>query len=611
MAIETSSDDCHVIFAAAEIAEQNVTNENSAKSCGTKGGNNLYVDKIIGINGQITDVKKEKEKKEKEKKEKKEKKKEKENEKEKMNSDKMQVLWMPAQFGKTAEVQNMIRNNQKKKTGIDIMICSNNKLLVSQTGTRMTNALYPSEVSDLSDTDSETSSASDETSDDRIEEKVFKWMSGKTSNISVGELADRIKEDEVEFVVCCANKTRIRYLYQLVTNLNSSKKFKKEINIWIDEADATFNLWSKPEFNFSTFKRVKDITLVSATYSKVLDGFKKVRVIPLTPESTLRPSYLSLLDCNRVTFDGTIYSLLDTYPEISQPGARFFVPGGVKCDSHDVILDILVKRNFSVMILNGKRKMIVCPDGTIILICLQNNEDIDELSKLLPQLYERHNLAQWPFAVTGNLCLGRGITFQSEDFAFDFGLIPEINDADTAYQLTARMLGNIKQYPHFKVPTVFMTKNLETACLKKEKEALNIGNLVHEKGLLTVGHADLDYIHHQDEEKYELAKEGINTDVRFSQVFENYDLAKTWSKNVLSKTAAIMHLCDENGGEGDSHFHYRYCRQICSLEETKKSKDLSWGLSGNSGRIMPVLDGSAIGWMVVYKKHFVKTTVKQ
>jgi hypothetical protein len=173
------------------------------------------------------------------------------------------------------------------------------------------------------------------------------------------------------------------------------------------------------------------------------------------------------------------------------------------------------------------------------------------------------------------------------------------------------MLGNIKQYPHFKVPTVFMTKNLETACLKKEKEALNIGNLVHEKRLLTAGHAELDYIHDQDEEKYELAKEGINTDVRFSQVFENSDLAKTWSKNALTKTAAIMNLCGENGGEGDSHFHYRYCRQICSLEETKKSKDLSWGQSGNSGRIMPVLEGSAIGWIVIYKPDFVKTTVKQ
>lgn len=421
--------------------------------------------------------------------------------------DKIRALWMPAQFGKTAKVQDMIRENHSTENCINILICSNIKLLVSQTTSRMSNDLFLPNQSDTSDTDSEISSASDERSDDRIDGDVFAWMSGKKSNISVRELADRIKEDEVTMVVCCAHKTRIRYLHELVENLNSSKNFKKVINIWIDEADATVNLWSLPEFDFTTFKRVSDLTLVSATYSSIIKLYGQIQVIPLTAESTLRPSYLSFLESNRVTFDGTFDTLLSTYPEICQPGIRFFSPGDINRATHDDILTKLISKGFAVMILNGKRKEIVCPNGTIIEIKLEINDDItDEISKALPMLFEKHNLAQWPFAVTGHLCLGRGITFQSENFIFDYGLIPKINDADTAYQLTARMLGNIRNAPIFKTPTVFMSKIQETACLKKEEEATCIGNLVHEKGWKYVGSDEIDYIHHRNDTLYIEAK---------------------------------------------------------------------------------------------------------
>lgn len=414
---------------------------------------------------------------------------------------KMTCLWKPAQSGKTRTIMEMIRANEEVATHLNVVICSNIRLLVSQTAARMTRELYTG-----SDADSEVSDA--ESADDRIEGDVFSWMSGTTrTNISVRELADRIKEEEVNMVVCCSHKARFRYLMELLANLEKSKHFNRPISVWIDEADVSVKTWSAPEYDFTRFDKVARLCLVSATFNSVVKTYGRIKVLGF--ESTFPDCYLPLEECNVVEHKGVadvvanLATVLEQRPELCAPGVRLFAPGMLEVATHDGIAEYLKAKGFAVMVLNGQRKCIVCPDGTIIPLALRMDPSTpDEIGKVLPGLYATHGLARWPFAVTGQMCLGRGITFQSSEFLFDYGVLPNLGDPATAYQCVARLLGNVKHLEGFRAPTVFMDKEMVTMTRVQEKLASNVAKLVLEKGWADVGPEELEFVLHGDEERY-------------------------------------------------------------------------------------------------------------
>jgi len=149
------------------------------------------------------------------------------------NNTKVECLWLPGQSGKTRKIKESIEKTSfnirdlKEIYGIEehfnIIICSNNKSLVDQTNVRMTEELYKDE--DIG---------------------VFSWRSvnGKMEdkncgNIEVKSLCYNIIEDELNMLLCCANPTRIKYLFNLLETLEKSKNFNTKIDIWIDEADSS------------------------------------------------------------------------------------------------------------------------------------------------------------------------------------------------------------------------------------------------------------------------------------------------------------------------------------------------------------------------------------
>jgi hypothetical protein len=151
---------------------------------------------------------------------------------------------------------------------INIIISANNKLLVEQTTQRM--------VKDLgtdSDTDNEESNAI-------IQGDVFSWTSGtKESNLTPRELYSEIIDEKIEMIVLCAHAQRFKYLLEALTRLNESRHFAKRVNIWIDEADQSINLWSKYE-RIMDMRIINQITLVSATFDSVMKKYKSLNVLP-------------------------------------------------------------------------------------------------------------------------------------------------------------------------------------------------------------------------------------------------------------------------------------------------------------------------------------------
>lgn len=396
----------------------------------------------------------------------------------------VKCLWKPAQSGKTRTMQELIRADDGVKNHLNILICSNNRLLVAQTNARMTNDLYDDARSESSSVDE------DVPSDDRVIGGVYSWMSGtKKTNISVEALAWKICNEEVSMIVCCAHKVRFRMLKDLLTKLKSSPFFKKQVNVWIDEADVSVEKWSG-EFDFSSM--VREVTLVSATFDSVFEYYDRIRVMPF-PDT--HPScYVGIKDCDLKPFDVDVRgaaaymdAVLKAYPEMLKSGTKLFIPGDIERSTHDAIAKYLTARGVIVLVLNGTEKAFRFPDGRTLNIELSMDEDSpDELSEVLATKYIEYNMKSCAFAVTGQLCLGRGITFQSRSFTFDYAIIPTIRDAAAAYQCVARVLGNIRTFSPW-TPTVYMGTALLDRVKRQERIAINLAKLVHEKEWRDVG----------------------------------------------------------------------------------------------------------------------------
>lgn len=407
---------------------------------------------------------------------------------------KVDCIWLPGQSGKTRNVMERIKTleawaaAESEEGYLNIIISANNRSLVDQTEVRMNKELFADEE--------------DEEADSKIEGSCFKWRSGlKNNNVSVGDLTFRILEGDVTMVVCCAHSKRLTYLYQLIANLERSKLFKKGINIWIDEADASINLWSKTVLDVTPLSKVKKVTLVSATYDSILKRYGKIRVLPCL--ETMLPIYHRVQDSiivkKDIAADGApsyLANIITRYEKfLCKPGVRLFAPGDVERVSHEAIADYLKLKGFAVVIINGVRKEVILPDGSdpipLAPYLKADEGDPEEIGRIIANIYNDSELYRYPFAITGHLCLGRGITFQNKDFLFTHGILFTIADKANAYQTACRLAGNIKGFADYKKPLIFTTSKMFSVISEKEETAINIARHVSENELT---HVDMEMI---------------------------------------------------------------------------------------------------------------------
>ena len=85
--------------------------------------------------------------------------------------------------------------------------------------------------------------------------------------------------------------------------------------------------------------------------------------------------------------------------------------------SHEKIKEICLEKGFAVFVVNGDGIMLTLPD----LSFFKENKD-DELNKKLLKMCDEHDLHNYPLALTGNICVGRGISIMCEDFMIDFAI---------------------------------------------------------------------------------------------------------------------------------------------------------------------------------------------
>jgi len=411
---------------------------------------------------------------------------------------KCKSLYLPAQSGKTRKMEELIKEYKLGElfdpVDINIIISANNRLLVEQTKTRM--------KKDLGTSTSTKSKEEGGASDACIKGAIFSWTSGtKKSNISSEALTLEIMNETIEMVVICAHAKRMEYLSKTFELLSKQRHFTKKINIWIDEADFSINLWSKYQ-KVIEFPFINQVTLVSATFDAVVAKYKELRVLPYL--ETHPDCYVGLRQASRKETNFAASSAIDyvthiisTNETLSKPGMRAFIPGANSTASHDAIAEFLHKeRGFVVIIINGQRKEILVPgkDEPIDLkdyLTVQENEIPQEFNTLLAKLYKDNNWSRFPLAITGYMCVQRGVTFQCgsvkgvhDGFLFDYGIIPpNIKCAAEAYQTMARLFGNIGNIPEYKPVEIYTNERSFMRVEKQEETARNLARMVAEQSL--------------------------------------------------------------------------------------------------------------------------------
>ena len=405
---------------------------------------------------------------------------------------KCKCLWLPCQSGKTRKMQELIQTYKKigelfEPVDINILISANNIVLVDQTKTRMTKDL--------------ATESKEGANDACIQGNVFSWTSGtKESNISPEALTLELMNETIEMVVMCAHAVRLRYLLQTLEHLSKQRYFTKKINIWIDEADHSINLWSKYE-DILAMRCINQVTLVSATFDSVLSKYKALYILPYF--KTHPDCYRGLKSAIRhednfatdFAPEYVKHVIKTNVAHLTKPGMRAFIPGSVGKVTHDAIAEFLHKEHgFVVLVLNGDRKEILVPgQDSIDMECyftFENGQVPKEFNSQLAKLYKENNWSRFPLAVVGFLCIGRGITFQCgpeegvhDGFLFDYGIIPPIKSAAEAYQTMARLFGNVGDIPQYKKVEIYANAATFSRVEKKEDIAMNIARMAAEQGL--------------------------------------------------------------------------------------------------------------------------------
>ena len=374
----------------------------------------------------------------------------------------MVLICKPEQSGKTFIMIEQINHHSilppSAKPVVNFVFCDNNLLLTLQTSRRF---------KDVRVSDSDTN---------YLEFSSHKRTDYKSSVAVYGGICMR----KIYNVLCCTNGKRVPDIAELVTSL--SEKFT--IKIWLDEADKYHN------YVESTFKplveQYPEVSLycITATPGNLFMKFGEFNVFPI--QDTTREDYhgwkentldFFTLKCGTVDFaEHVLKHVLNQ--DLILPDTRWFIPADSKKSSHHEMAEMCSKYGFATIIVNGDGIRCILPNRRTKLL-----KKDKELNQLLVDIYKDKdlNLVNYPVAVTGYLCVGRGISIMSEDFMFDYGILSATHNPHEASQNAGRLKGNIKSFQNYKAPYVFTTPEFDKIATEWEAKSRSLAKIAYAK----------------------------------------------------------------------------------------------------------------------------------
>ena len=289
-------------------------------------------------------------------------------------------------------------------------------------------------------------------------------------------------------------------------------------------------------------------------------------------------------------------SLYDAPSEI-MANTRWFIPGGTRKKSHRAIKDACVKRGFAVFVVNGDGIGLTLPCGTEVPI--EKKDDL--LNSKIKKMYAAHNLHEHPVAITGNICVGRGISISDPEFIFTHGILSEFKSGAEASQLAGRLKGNMKDWAGFQPPTVFTTALFDETVSKHEEQSRRLGELAFEKADSDSDTAEVTIEEFDDigsssgsprpKRKKKQQRQVITAEDKCHQIFSSQEEASSfislkWGKKVYKRSdVAPETLQTEEGNNPTAEYIINRW----------------WGMGGkNPYRMIPTIENT---WCVYWKKE--------
>jgi hypothetical protein len=380
-----------------------------------------------------------------------------------------QLICKPEQSGKTfIMIQFIIKGLTEPmddKEIVNFVLCDNNLLLTKQTSMRIDN--------DLKEYYCEGTTT------------YIEFSSHKRSDYNhTSKVFEAIVSGAIRNIICCTNGTRMNDINELINKINrcgfTSGKF--HFRIWLDEADKFINYIDNTLCPITKEHSNVNVHLITATPKPLFLKFKYMNVLPI--QNTTSELYhgwkdndIHIIDkeCDILTF--IVHILNIVAPEEINPGTKWLIPGLNSKKSHKEIKKICINKGMAVIIINSDGITITIPET---LEVFKYDKD-DEFNHTMIKLYEYHHLERFPLAITGNICIGRGITIMSDDFMLDYAILSNSSDQCQASQLAGRVKGNIKGFTNYKPIKVFTTNEFDNIAFDFEQKSRNLAKLAFEK----------------------------------------------------------------------------------------------------------------------------------
>ena len=374
------------------------------------------------------------------------------------------LICKPEQSGKTfVMIQQIIRDISepiKGKKFINIILCDNNLLLTKQTGDRVKN-----DLSDYS-VDGEL----------WLELSSSKRTAYHTADSVVGALVTK----SVKNVLCCANGIRVDDIYTIIDGLGGVRDASGDeffFKVWLDEADK-FTTFIDQTFRGLLSRQNVQLYCITATPKELFTKYNSMNVLPI--ENTTTEQYhgwsdnkITLIDESIPCGSAFVKHVLDTHQDLIVSGTKWFIPASHTKKSHNEVKEICVEMGFAVLVVNGEGLSLTIP-YTKELIKYKKDE---ELNVKIAEMYRKHSLNSFPFAITGNVCISRGISIMSENFMLDYGILSICSNQQEASQNSGRLKGNIKGWSSYKPPVVFTTERFNSVAEEWETKSRGLAEL--------------------------------------------------------------------------------------------------------------------------------------
>ncbi len=381
----------------------------------------------------------------------------------------VQLICKPEQSGKTfLMIQHIIREIGcpiEGKTMINIILCDNNLLLTKQTS-------------------------------ERVDAEITEFTEGGVAYVELSSHSRAACHDMaavflaivskgIHNVICCTNGRRMDDVYQLIHAIHEDSEFTRDkfhTNIWLDEGDQHIGFIDNTLIPLVRKFDQVHVKVITATPEPLFKKYKYMNVLPL--ENTTTEEYHGWEDNTIHTypkggcieFAGRI--LTTVAKDRIQPRTKWFIPAMRTKSSHEEMKDLCLSFGMAVLCVNGEGIVLSIPGKEPV----QVKKD-SEINSMIRRLYVEYDLEQYAFVITGNICIGRGISILSRTFMIDYAILSYYVNKNDASQLAGRLKGNIKRFDGYnpRGTTVFTTEEFNQIAIQWEEKSRNLAKVAHQR----------------------------------------------------------------------------------------------------------------------------------